>query len=70
MTRPPFRPGGGEAGRAWNIIGTLLAGTVFWGLVGFGLDRLLGFRAVFLPIGVVVGMGGALYLVIHKLGRE
>jgi hypothetical protein len=48
-------------------MGTLLAGTAFWGLVGFGLDRLFGFGVVFLPIGIVVGMAAALYLVIYKL---
>ncbi|WP_035921579.1 F0F1-ATPase subunit family protein [Frankia sp. QA3] len=42
----------------------------FWGLVGFGADRLFGFRALFLPIGLSVGMAAAMYLVIYRLTRR
>ncbi|WP_462202702.1 hypothetical protein [Frankia sp. CcWB3] len=38
------------AGEAWGIVGTLVAGAGFWGLAGFGLDRLLGFQALFSPL--------------------
>ncbi|MCM3886372.1 hypothetical protein [Frankia sp. R82] len=55
---------------AWNIFGTLAAGLAFWGAVGFGVDRLLGFRALFLPIGLAVGIGAAMYLVIYRLTRR
>src|SRR5919198_1159849 len=41
-------------GTAWSIIGTILAGLAVWGAIGFGLDRLVGFRAVFLPIGLIL----------------
>ncbi|THJ76194.1 F0F1-ATPase subunit family protein [Candidatus Frankia alpina] len=42
----------------------------FWGLVGFGADRLLDFRALFLPIGLAVGMAAAMYLVIYRLTQH
>ncbi|CAO5173442.1 hypothetical protein FAIPA1_360024 [Frankia sp. AiPs1] len=57
-------------GEAWNIFGTLTAGLAFWGLVGFGADRLFGFRALFLPIGLGVGIAAAMYLVIYRLTRR
>ncbi|EIV95815.1 hypothetical protein FraQA3DRAFT_5667 [Frankia sp. QA3] len=74
--RAPGRPprqrarGGQHPGEAWNIFGTLIAGMAFWGLVGFGADRLFGFRALFLPIGLSVGMAAAMYLVIYRLTRR
>ncbi|ORT93535.1 F0F1-ATPase subunit family protein [Frankia sp. B2] len=42
---------------------------LFWGLVGFGADRLLGFHVLFLPIGLTVGLAAAMYLVIYRLTR-
>ncbi len=70
--RPPRqRAGGGHhPGEAWNVFGTLIAGMAFWGLVGFGADRLFGFRALFLPIGLAVGMAAAMYLVIYRLTQR
>lgn len=71
------KAGGAKAGgpprdpaEAWNIFGTLIAGMAFWGLVGFGLDRLLGFDALFLPIGLLLGIAASMYLVIYRLGRR
>lgn len=55
-------------GEAWGIIGTILGGGGFWGLVGLGADRLLGFEALFFPIGLIVGVVAALYLVIYRFG--
>ncbi|WP_322780740.1 AtpZ/AtpI family protein [Frankia sp. Cas4] len=63
--RPPYRPGL-VSDEAWTAVGTLLAGTGFWGLVGYGIDRLTGLGTVFLPVGVIVGMAASLYLVISK----
>ncbi len=57
-------------GTAWGIIGTLLAGLAVWGAIGFGLDRLLGFRALFLPIGLVLGAAGGVYLVVVRYGKD
>jgi F0F1-type ATP synthase assembly protein I len=56
-----------DPGEGFNIIGTLLSGIVFWGLVGLGVDRLAGTELVFLPIGVLLGLSAGLYLVIYRL---
>jgi len=62
--RPPSRDF--VLGEAWNAVGTLGAGIAFWGLVGWGIDRLTGLHHVFLPIGIVLGLAAALYLVIYQ----
>ncbi|MCK9875855.1 F0F1-ATPase subunit family protein [Frankia sp. AgPm24] len=48
----------------------MAAGLGFWGAVGFGADRLLGFDGLFLPIGLAIGIGAAMYLVIYRLTRR
>ena len=60
----------GGYGAAWSIIGTLLAGLAVWGAIGFGLDRLMGFHALFLPIGLVIGAVGGVYIVVVRYGRQ
>ncbi|SBW28335.1 AtpZ/AtpI family protein [Protofrankia symbiont of Coriaria ruscifolia] len=67
--RRPYRPGL-ISGEMWNAFGTLLAGTGFWGLVGYGIDRVTGIGTVFLPVGVIVGMAASLYLVIYRATRR
>jgi F0F1-type ATP synthase assembly protein I len=57
-------------GEAWNAVGTLGAGIAFWGLVGWGIDRLTGLHHVFLPIGIILGLAAALYLVIYQALRN
>jgi F0F1-type ATP synthase assembly protein I len=57
-------------GKAWTIIGTLLAGLAVWGGIGFLIDRLAGFRGLFLSIGLVVGAIGGVYLVVVRYGRD
>ena len=57
-------------GTAWSIIGTLMAGLAVWGGIGFLVDRVAGFHAVFLPIGLVVGAIGGVYLVVVRYGRD
>ncbi|AFR05761.1 F0F1-ATPase subunit family protein [Nocardiopsis alba] len=37
-----------------------------WSAIGWGADRLLGFQALFLPIGAVLGMAGAIYLIVTR----
>jgi len=58
------------SGTVWSIIGTLGAGVAVWGLIGYGLDVWLGFRWLFLPIGLVVGAAGGFYLVVVRYGRN
>ncbi|WP_045876207.1 AtpZ/AtpI family protein [Pseudofrankia sp. DC12] len=68
----PRRPADtdGNAGLAWNVIGTLGAGMAFWGFVGWGIDRLAHLHNVFLPIGIVLGIAAAIYLVIYQAMRR
>ncbi|MBR8740420.1 F0F1-ATPase subunit family protein [Nocardiopsis sp. MG754419] len=37
-----------------------------WSAIGWGADRLLGFQALFLPIGAILGMVGAIFLIVAK----
>lgn len=50
----------------WALFSTLLAGVLVWSGIGWGLDRLLGFQALFLPIGAVLGLVGAVVLIVAK----
>ncbi len=56
-----------DPGEAWNVVGTLVAGLAFWGLVGFAIDRVTGVGTVFFPIGLAVGLAAGLYLVIYRM---
>ena len=58
------------ANQAWSVIGTLLAGIVVWGGVGWLLDRWLGFDGLFLPIGMLLGVGVAIYVIYLRYGRD
>ena len=58
------------ANQAWSVIGTLLAGIVVWGGAGWLLDRWLGFDGLFLPIGMLLGLGAAIYLIYVRYGRD
>lgn len=53
----------------WTIFGYLLSGLLFWGGVGWAADKFFGTTFLTL-IGLLVGMGGALYLVWLRFGRE
>jgi ATP synthase protein I len=53
----------------WTIFGYLLSGLLFWGGAGWALDKWLGTTYLVL-IGLLVGMGGAIYLVWLRFGRE
>lgn len=53
---------------AWSIPSYILSGMAVYGGVGWLLDRWLGLSALF-PIGILVGLGLALYLVYHRYGR-
>ncbi|HZD18670.1 MAG TPA: AtpZ/AtpI family protein [Actinomycetota bacterium] len=66
MTENPWT----GVGDAWAITSTLLAGILVWGGVGYLLDRWLDFHWLFLPIGMLIGLAGSIYLVYVKYGRE
>jgi F0F1-type ATP synthase assembly protein I len=57
-------------GTAWALTGTLIAGILVWGGVGYLIDRLVGWRWLFLPIGMVVGVSASIYLVYLRYGRD
>ncbi len=56
-------------GEAWAVTATLASGLLVWGGVGYAVDRLVGFRWLFLPIGMLIGMAAAIYLVYVRYGR-
>ena len=64
---PEREPSGRGAEMVWSIIGTLVAGVLAWGGIGWLLDRWLGTRFL-VAVGVVVGMAGAFYLIIKRYG--
>jgi ATP synthase protein I len=53
----------------WTIFGYLLSGLLFWGGVGYAADKWLDTSYLTL-VGLLVGMGGAIYLVWLRFGRE
>ena len=57
-------------GAAWNVTGTLLAGIVVWGGLGYLIDRWVGLEWLFLPIGMLVGVGASIYSVYVRFGRD
>ena len=54
---------------AWGLVSTLVAGPVTWGLIGGGLDMVLGTYRVFLAIGVVLGFLTSFYIAYVRYGR-
>jgi ATP synthase protein I len=68
MSQPqqPGRPGGG-GDIVWSIIGTLVAGVLAWGAIGWLLDRWLG-TGFLVAVGILVGAAGAFYLIIRRYG--
>lgn len=64
---PEREPSGRGAEMVWSIIGTLIAGVLAWGGIGWLLDRWLGTRYL-VAVGIVVGMAGAFYLIIKRYG--
>ena len=67
---PDRGDGWSGAGEAWSIIGTLLAGPLVWGGIGYLIDRWAGLHGTFVAIGVIVGAAGSVYLVIVKYVRN
>jgi F0F1-type ATP synthase assembly protein I len=66
---PEREPSGRGAEMVWSIIGTLVAGVLAWGGIGWLLDRWLGTRFL-AAVGVLVGMAGAFYLIIKRYGAS
>jgi F0F1-type ATP synthase assembly protein I len=53
----------------WSIIGTLVAGVLAWGGIGWLLDRWLG-TGFLVAVGILLGMAGAFYLIIKRYGSS
>ena len=66
--RPPEDDGRDFASAAWSVPGYLLSGILIWGGAGWLLSRWTGW-VVFTPIGLILGVGLAIYLVYVKYGR-
>lgn len=58
-----------EENALWSIFGYLLSGLLFWGGVGWIADHFL-HTTYFRLVGLLVGMGAALYLVWLRFGRD
>ncbi|MDA0216784.1 MAG: AtpZ/AtpI family protein [Actinobacteria bacterium] len=58
-----------EEGALWSIFAYLLSGLIVWGGIGYGLDQWLD-KNFFTLIGLLLGMGAALYLVWLRFGRK
>ena len=62
----PARQGSG-AETGYAVLGTMISGMAVWGGVGWLLDRWLDTR-VFLPVGIILGISVAIYLVVARYG--
>jgi len=55
---------------AWSALGSLLAGPLVWGGVGYLLDQWLGTGRLLTALGVVGGSVTAFYIVYLRFGRD
>jgi F0F1-type ATP synthase assembly protein I len=70
MTAPSEpRDGWSGMGVGWGITATMVAGILVWGGAGYLVDRLAGTGRLFLAIGMLIGAGGATYIVYLRHGR-
>jgi len=56
-------------GDAWSAFSLVIGGVLVWGVVGWLLSEWLGSR-LFVMAGLLLGMGGGLYLVWLRYGRS
>ncbi|WP_106275437.1 AtpZ/AtpI family protein [Geodermatophilus tzadiensis] len=63
----PSAPRGSGAETGYAVIGTMISGMAVWGGAGWLLDRWLDTR-VFVPVGIILGMAAAIYLVVKRYG--
>lgn len=64
-SKPPETPG---ADAGWAALGYLLGGMLFWGGVGWLVDRWLDLPNVGLLIGMIAGTAAGVYLTVKRLG--
>ncbi len=63
----PAAPRGSGAETGYAVIGTMISGMAVWGGAGWLLDRWLETR-VFAPVGIILGISVAIYLVVKRYG--
>lgn len=56
-------------GIGWGVTATLIGGIAVWGGLGFLADSLFGTQRVLTALGMVLGAGGAIYLVYLRYGK-
>jgi F0F1-type ATP synthase assembly protein I len=61
------KPQGANDG--WSVVGYLIAGFAVWGGVGWLFDRWLGTQFL-MPVGLIVGMASAIYLIVKRFGSS
>jgi F0F1-type ATP synthase assembly protein I len=67
--QPPKRPGSMDgANMGWTAVGYLLGGMAVWGFFGWLVDQWLELDGVATAVGIIVGMAGAIFLIVRKLG--
>ena len=64
---PRRRPNDADTG--WAIVGTLVGGMVVWGGIGWLIGRVLGLP-VLMPVGALIGLAAAVYLVYVRLMQQ
>ena len=52
----------------WSVTGMLLSGMAVWGGVGWLIDQWLDI-VVFFPVGIILGVAVAIYVVVKKFGE-
>jgi len=57
-------------GIGWSITATMIGGIAAWGALGYLADRLVGTEDVFTAVGMLLGAGGAIYLVYLRYGKR
>ncbi len=65
---PEDKPPAPSSGDPWSVTSYLISGPLLYGGLGWLLERWLHF-AWLVPVGVIVGMGLALWLVYLRWGR-
>lgn len=68
-TRPDAGPGN-SSNPGVTITSLLLSGMLVYGGLGWLVDHLVGTERVFLPLGIILGLGASLYLVYVRFGRD
>jgi F0F1-type ATP synthase assembly protein I len=55
---------------AWSVMATMVAGPLLYGVLGWGIDTLVGTTRVFLALGVLVGFVSSFFIVYARYGRN